>query len=386
MKILHIIAGLDNGGAEAVLFRLINKTHSQVTHSVVSFLGQGIYESRLRNIGVSVDHLGLSKTNFTTKFYTLVKQIKKINPDIIQTWMYHANLFGGIAGKIAGNYPVVWGIHHSNLSKENNKYLTRMIAKFSAKISYFVPSAIISCSENAALIHQNIGYHKKKFHIIPNGYDMDCFQPNYKHRYSLREKWKISGDEFLIGLIGRWDAQKDHHNLIQAISLLNQKNVRCVFVGPDICQENSDLVGLLEKYNIGNKIMLLGPRNDIPDIMNALDLHVLSSVGEAFPNVVAEAMACGTPCVVTDVGDAAYIVGDTGWVVPAKDPVKLAHAIENAQSTLKERGRDTLGLRCRKRIQDNFSIDTVADSYMTTWKQTIKSKNKSDIVNTKAKY
>ena len=380
MKTLHIIIGLDNGGAEAVLFQLTRKTQPDISHFVVSFLDEGIYGKRLRDMGIPVETLNLSRKKNITQFYKLVQIIKRIDPDIVQTWMYHADLLGGFAAKVAGRYPVVWGMHHSNLDKKNNKLLTRIIAKLSAMSSGFIPYSIISCSQKAAQIHQNLGYKRNKFQIIPNGYDLSLFHPDPNARRLLRETWEITESDFLIGLIGRWNAQKDHHNLIQAISLLKKMNFlsKCVFAGPDMCPENSELLGLIEKYDLNDQIMLLGPRNDIPDIMNALDLHVLpSAFGEAFPNVVSEAMASGTPCVVTDVGDAAYIVGDTGWVVPPKDPVKLANAIENASIKIKESGRATLGVSCRERIQNNFSLEKMADAYVTVWKQVLESKNKS---------
>jgi glycosyltransferase involved in cell wall biosynthesis len=245
-----------------------------------------------------------------------------------------------------------------------------MIARISAFVSRFIPDAIISCSHRGAAIHQELGYQKDKFTVIPNGYDLSAFYPDPSARQRLRGEWGVAGSELLIGLVGRWNAQKDHHNLIQAMSFLKKKNihVRCVLVGPNITRENDALVQMLKSYDLENEVMLLGPRGDIPDVMNALDMHVLPSLGEAFPNVVCEAMACGTPCVVTDVGDAAFIVGDTGWVVPPKNPERLASAIEDAMEQIRGEAGTSIRARCRERVQNNFEIEKIIGRYNDVWK------------------
>jgi glycosyltransferase involved in cell wall biosynthesis len=371
MKILHIITGLNNGGAEAVLFRIATHKNQNVTHSVISLMDEGVYGEKLRDCGISVECLYLSKTNFFMKFFGLIRKIKTIQPDVVQTWMYHADLFGGIAAKIATNSPIVWGIHHSNLDAKESKFLTILIARISAFISRFIPDAIISCSHRGAAIHQELGYQKDKFTVIPNGYDLSAFYPDPSARQRLRDEWGVGDSEFLIGLVGRWNAQKDHHNLIQAISLLKKKNIliRCVLVGPNITKETDVLVQMLRSHDLESEVMLLGPRGDIPDVMNALDMHVLpSAFGEAFPNVVCEAMACGTSCVVTDVGDAAFIVGDTGWVVPPKNPERLASAIEDAMEQIRGEAGTSLKARCRERVQNNFEIEKIIGRYNDVWK------------------
>jgi glycosyltransferase involved in cell wall biosynthesis len=374
MKILHIITGLNNGGAEAVLFRIATHKNQNVTHSVISLMDEGVYGEKLRDCGISVECLYLSKTNFFMKFFGLIRKIKKIQPDVVQTWMYHADLFGGIAAKIATNSPIVWGIHHSNLDAKESKFLTILIARISAFISRFIPDAIISCSHRGAAIHQELGYQKDKFTVIPNGYDLSAFYPNPSAGQRLREQWDVADSDVLIGLVGRWNAQKDHHNLIQAISLLKKKDihVQCVLVGPNISRENDALFQMIQGYGLENDVMLLGPRSDILDVMNALDMHVLpSAFGEAFPNVVCEAMACGTPCVVTDVGDAAFIVGDTGWVVPPKNPEMLASAIESAMEQICGETGSSIKARCRERVQNHFEIEKITGKYHDVWKSVI---------------
>ena len=215
-----------------------------------------------------------------------------------------------------------------------------------------------------------MGYSGKKFHVIPNGYDLTVFSPDPTRRQQLRQEWGVTGEEFLLGCVARWDPYKDHPNLLHALSIAVRAgvSVRCILVGGGMIASNAGLTGLLAKYNLSGSVILAGSRSDVPSIMNAVDLHVLPSVSEAFPNVVAEAMACGVPCIVTDVGDAALIVGDTGWVVPPKNPELLAKAIEAAASGFRMPEFALRQLAARKRIVDNFSLEKMTEAYLNLWR------------------
>jgi glycosyltransferase involved in cell wall biosynthesis len=172
-------------------------------------------------------------------------------------------------------------------------------------------------------------------------------------------------------MVSRYDPQKDHANLLKALSILRQKNIefRCALVGKHIDDSNKELTFLIKKLELDSNILLLGSRSDIPTVMNGLDLHVLASSSEGFPNVVAEAMACGTPCVVTDVGDASFIVGDTGWVVPPRDSQRLADTIELAIKESNRSGWVTRSIAARQRIEKNFSIDNMIRNYNAIWQE-----------------
>jgi glycosyltransferase involved in cell wall biosynthesis len=284
--------------------------------------------------------------------------------------MYHADLVGGLVARWASVRSIVWGIRNSNLDNKSS-FSVRVVAQLCAGLSHWLPAAIVCCSKQAARVHQDIGYCKEKFTVIPNGYDLARFAPDNTARAQLRYEWGIAADEILMGLVARWDPQKDHANLLRALSQLKAKHisVRCVLVGTGMDADNTILNELIRDYQLNDAVILAGSRDDIPTVMNALDLHVLpSAYGEAFPNVVAEAMACGTPCVVTNVGDAALIVGDTGWVVPPSDADALASGIGLALTILKSKGRATLGETCRQRIESNFGLGRMVAAYMTTWK------------------
>jgi glycosyltransferase involved in cell wall biosynthesis len=174
-------------------------------------------------------------------------------------------------------------------------------------------------------------------------------------------------------MVGRFDPQKDHPNLLGALAELKGKGhaVRCALVGKGLDRANASLMGSITGFGLSpdRELLLLGQRNDISTVMNALDIHLLSSAyGEAFPNVLAEAMACGTPCVTTDVGDAALIVGETGWVVPPRDSKSLAHSIRSAIKLSQDQpGWKVRQMACRKRIDTEFSIERMVCAYRDVW-------------------
>ncbi len=374
LKIFHIIAGLGNGGAESVLYRLcINDTNN---HTVISLMDAGKYGPLLRTEGVEVYCLNMPKGRISLRgLKTLWKILRTGQPDVVQTWMYHADLVGGFFARLAGIGYICWGIHHSNLEPGKNKYLTIWLARLCAVLSPYVPQHIVCCAQQAAEVHQALGYSKGKLVVIPNGYDLNWFRPDIEARARLRNEWGFSNEIPLLGMIGRFDPQKDHKNLIDALCQLRKKEVpfRCVLVGNGLSRDNKQLVSWLEEAQLFDQILLLGIRNDIPSVMNALDIHVLPSIGEAFPNVLAEAMSCGTPCVTTDVGDAALIVGETGWIVPPKNSNMLAYALDDAIVAWHDHILWPKRQRaCRVRIEQNYEIEKMVCSYNDVWKRVSK--------------
>jgi glycosyltransferase involved in cell wall biosynthesis len=370
MSVIHIITGLNDGGAEAVLYRLcINDTSQQ--HCVISMMDMGKYGPRLQQAGVEVHCLNMPQGRVTIHgLWRLWSLLRVLKPRVVQTWMYHADLIGGLVARLAGVKVVCWGIRHTNLTSRDVKRSTIMVAKICAKLSWIVPAHIVSCSQQAALVHQQLGYCVHKFSVIANGYDLLKFNPVANARVGLGQALGISDDIALLGMVARFDPQKDHSNLIAALCRVKKQNVNfcCVLVGTGMDTTNSELVELLRQFDVVDKVHLLGQRNDIPFIMSALDCHVLSSLGEAFPNVLAEAMACGTPCVTTDVGDAALIVGDTGWVVPAENAEALASALLESLATLEDTQSWSIRKQqARERIVDNFSLERMVKAYQTAW-------------------
>jgi glycosyltransferase involved in cell wall biosynthesis len=369
--ILHIITGLNDGGAEAVLYRLICQDGAE-RHHVVSLMDEGKYGPQLREAGARVTCLEMPSRLLTPRgLWRLWRQLQNDRPHVVQTWMYHGDLVGGVLARFAGVRRICWGIHNTTLEPGRSARSTIWIARLNARLSHWVPHAIVCCAKKSRDVHAALGYSADKMLVIPNGYDLTHFRPDEAARGRLRREWEIPRGTFVVGMVGRFDPQKDHGNLLEALGILRQmgRPFVCVLVGKDLVPENATVVRKLAALGLVDEVRLLGQRTDIPAVMNALDLHVLSSsYGEAFPNVLAEAMACGTPCVTTDVGDASLIVGDTGWVVPKGKPEALAHEIAHA---LRVRGDDEAwAARCaaaRSRIVENFSIETMVQGYTRVW-------------------
>jgi glycosyltransferase involved in cell wall biosynthesis len=367
MQVLHIITDFNDGGAQAVLYRFVTADPKN-SHQVISLMNIGWYGNRLIGLGIPVYSLNMPGSKLTISgLIELYRLIQQIDPDAIQTWMYHSDLVGSLVARLAGKKVVVWGIHNTNLDPAKTQFTTRLTVRVCALLSGAIPQKIISCSEDGIRVHTAIGYQPQKMVVVP---------PKPDARQELRHQWQIAEDTALFGMVARWDPQKDHPNLIAALAQLKTQSVlpwHCVLIGSDVDENNQKLVALLEQYDVKDCVSLLGIRSDIPAVMNALDLHVLSSsYGEAFPNVVSEAMACGTPCLVTLVGDAALIVGDTGWAVPPRDPVQFATAM---QAAIKEKSDPTAWATrqaiCRARIQSNFNLEMMVDKYNAVWNESI---------------
>jgi glycosyltransferase involved in cell wall biosynthesis/SAM-dependent methyltransferase len=369
MKILHVITGLSKGGAEAVLYRLTT-SDDQNTHVVIALMDKGVYGERLISAGVLVYTLNMPRGQVTIKgVIKLYRLVRLMKPDVVQTWMYHADLIGGLVARFAGAKIVVWGIR-GPFDKHRTSLHTRITIRLCAFLSKWVPIAIVSNSEHAAEVHLQAGYSPDKLVNIPNGYPLNKFRPDETARDELLYELNLKHDVVLIGMVARFDPYKDHENLFRALLTVARKGQQfiCILVGPGMCMTNQPLVHLVEKYGIQDMVRLIGPRDDVPKIMAALDAHILSSAAESFPNVLAEAMACGTPCVTTDVGDAALIVGDTGWVVAHSDPAALAQAIQKAFVEMKDSGNWSIRKDAgRKRVIENYSLERMIVSFAKVW-------------------
>lgn len=370
MTILHVITGLEDGGAEAVLYRLATSGGGG-QHVIVSLSGAGKYGALLEARGIKVLCLDMPRGRVTLGgLRKLFATIHRERPDAVQTWMYHANLVGGLAARLSGIRNIFWSIHHTTLIPGTTGASTRIVDWLCAHLSHFVPKGIIACAQEAQRVHVANGYQASKFTIIPNGYDVSLFSPDPQAGVRIRQELGIPSHTRVIGLVGRWDPQKDHANLIAALQIAKRSHpaLHLVLAGTRCDSDNPDLIRLLQTVGYSDPVHLLGRRSDVPSLMNALDLHVLSSYSEAFPNVVAEAMACGTPCVVTNVGDTVTIVGDTGWVVQPKNATALALAIESALHERNDEGRwEARQAAARQRIASTFSLDTMVARYRKVW-------------------
>jgi len=367
MRIVFIITGLSTGGAEIMLFKVLERLDRQrFTPHVISLTTLGELAPRIAALGIPVDAVGMKPgLPSPSGFFRLVRILKRLNPDVVHTWMYHADLLGGLAARLAGVPLVGWCIRNSNLDKNKTKLSTRAIVRLCAPLSKWVPSKILSCSENARQVHVAHGYAAEKMVVVPNGFDLSRFKPDSHARRVVRTELGLDVDTPLVGLIGRFDPQKNHDGFFVAAGLLHRQlpQVHFVLAGKGVDKNNQALKQAIDKAGVFSNTHLLGLRSDMPDLMAALDvLASSSSYGEAFPNVLGESMACGVPCAVTDVGDSAYIVGDTGRVVAPGDMTSLASAIEELLA-LSPSEKVVLGEHARARVAAHFEIGKVVQQY-----------------------
>lgn len=369
-NITHVITNLGDGGAEGVLYRLCI-TDVNVKHTVVSLMGSGKYGDLLKESGVDVVCLNMPRGHVTLfGFFKLWKILFSRRYSIIQTWMYHADLVAGITAKLAGCKLVFWNIRHSILVVDKTKRSTLVIAKICAFISSYLPTKIACCANSALLAHQSMGYSTHKMQVIPNGFDLNQFRPSIQCRDEWRSKFLLSDSVFLIGMVARFDNQKDHRNLFQALShcSIHPDKWKLVLIGSGMDDSNSELVKYLVDLSIIDNVILHGVEKNISAIMPALDVKVLPSLTEGFPNVIGEAMACCVPCIVTDVGESGLIVGDTGWVIEPGKPKLLhdvlveAYKLWQDDNEWRRRQKTT-----RARIRDNYDIKEMLKQYHKLW-------------------
>lgn len=355
-----------------MLYKLLSETSEDqnVESRVVSLMPDGPIGDRIRELGVPVTTLDMPRGTLTWDgLYRLFQLLRREQPDVVQTWMYHADLIGGIVARMARVDHIVWNIRSSTLDPDRDKRTTIWTARLCAWLSSWLPDRIVTCAREAGRVHAGLGYDASKMVVVPNGFDTKQYRPDQQRRAQIRDELGLE-DELVVGLVARYHPQKDHRTFVRAASRLSEQIPRAHFVlcGTDITWENDELVGWIEGHKLRDSFSLLGRRDDIAAVMAAFDVAVLSSAtGEAFPNVVGEAMACGTPCVVTRVGDSEEIVGDTGIAVPTEDPESLAEGCEQILSLSPEQRRKR-GQRARDRVERLYSLEATAQKYLGVYK------------------
>lgn len=369
MKVLHVIGGVGPGGAETVMYRLVTRA-SEVRHEVICLGDADWYSEGLERHGIQVHYLGMSRPRaIPSALGRLPKLVRLSGADVVQGWMYRSNVLASLAARSAG-LPSVWSIHCASL--EPLGITARFWAYVSGASARRLPTAIVNCSRRSMAMHENLGFDRAKVEWIPNGYDPAAFTPDESSRQRTRTNLRITEGEFVIGTVSRWHAEKDIPNLLQAIAKLKARGVRvrCLLIGHRLDSADPALSDAIRAADVRTEIVPLGRRGDIPDLFRAMDLLALPSRSESFPNVVPEAMLCATPCAVTDVGDAQEIVGETGWVIPPRDPSGLANAISDARD-LYMTDPTAWRQRCsaaRRRIATRFTLEKMGLRYEKLWR------------------
>lgn len=366
MKVAHVIIGLNVGGAELMLSRLIESqyTHKDIVHSVISLTDLGVLGKRLVEQGINVYCLGMTSIfRGPLVFVKLRTLLKQLQPDVIHTWMYHADLLGGLAARSIGLRNIVWCIRSTDIRKGGSK-VTLLIRKLCACLSGWVPRVIVCAADASRTVHEAVGYKANKMLVIPNGFDMDKLLVSNSAGIAVRKELGIDPNDILVISVGRFNPVKDHKTFIAAAGKLAAQfnNVKFLLVGRDLDFTNRPLMEMIAVTNKADKFYLLGERNDVASCLKASDIFCLHSVTEGFPNVLGEAMAAGLPCVTTDVGDAAYLLNNPDWVVPAESPDLLALKLSELL-TLASEERTKLGQAASNRIRDHFTMDVVSKRY-----------------------
>ena len=376
LTICNVITGLSVGGAEMMLLKLISNLDRQVFNPiVVSLVNKGQIGEKLEKLGIEVYSLNLkSLLDGPKAIVSFLKILNQLKPDLIQGWMYHGNLFALTSYLYSIKVPILWNIRGSHYCLKKEKKLTAFVIWLGAKLS-FAPIKIINNSKHSAEKHVEIlGFNNNKTIIIPNGFDTELFKPSEYYRNIFRKEMNFTDEDIVVGLIGRYNPVKGHDLFIKAAHQLTKqkcfKNIKFILIGHKVDYSNEFLAQTIRNYGLEKSFYLLGQRDNLHTIIPSLDIVVSSSYSEGFSNVIGEAMSCGVPCVVTDVGDSKWIVGDTGIVVPPNNVEALVDGIEYMLN-LPKTEREKMGMAARKRIIDNFSIDLIVKKYEALYKEII---------------
>jgi glycosyltransferase involved in cell wall biosynthesis len=358
--VLHLITDLDTGGAEQMLTRLVLRLNPRHRSVVVSMTGPGVLSPALAQAGIELLSLDMRRNWPDPRGLTrLIRLLRRVRPGIVQTWLYHADLLGWTARALARqSCRLFWNIRSTETLDAD------MIRRLLAWLSR-APDAVVVNSLAGMRFHEAIGYHPRRWVHIPNGCDTTVYRFDAAGRQSTREKWGLVPGMVAIGMPARYHPMKDHDNFLAAAARLATCRPETAFIlaGPGADRGNAMLAADIARYGLTDRVHLLGNRDNMVQVYSALDIATLSSAyGEGCPNVLLEAMSCGLPCVATDCGDAALVLGPIGMVVPPRDPIKLAAGWERLVA-LGDRARQALGGQARERILELYDLGSIAAKY-----------------------
>jgi glycosyltransferase involved in cell wall biosynthesis len=368
--VTHIVTDLARGGAESFLQRLVAASgQTGVCHRVISLTTEGALAPEIRAAGADVSALSLAgAAGAPLALARLVRILRRQSPDVIMTWLYHADFFGTMAAALVPRVKLVWNIRCADMDMSKYGMTSRALPHVLARLSRR-PDVVVANSEAGRAIHAAYGYQPRRWEILPNGFDIEHFRPDAERRAKVRSNLRIDPATPVVGLFARFDPMKDHATFLAAAAEIVQSRPEARFLlvgrgtdGPDFDRLIADREGLR------HSLIRLGERTDVPELMAAVDVAVCSSLTEGFPNAIGEAMSCAIPCVTTDVGDAAQIVGDTGRVVPKGDWRALALQLRDMLD-LTPNARGALGAAARRRVEERFSLAAVAARYAELFRE-----------------
>lgn len=379
MKVLHVINSLKKGGAEGNLYRLCKfqklKYRDKIDITIITLINNGYYEKKLRKKGIKILSLCLKKKY---QLFEIIKKIIKLrhilnskNPDVVQTWMYHSNFISLFFQK-KFYQKIFWNIRHSQLSFKISKKKTILLSLVCGFFSRIIPKKIIYCSEKSIKFHVNNHFYcKKKTVLIYNGYSEKDFYPSKKLRLNFRKKHKIKNRSIVLGYAGRYAKQKNIGSLLDAFSKIkeNKNNTYVYMAGQGINSKNRELVKLVSKYDSKDKVFLLDEQKSLLEFYNGIDLLVLTSHSESFPNVIAEAMLCSTPVLASNAGCSKKIIDKYGFVLNKNDYLSITKGLKRSINILENKKGNWKSLKknVRSQIKNKFSIEKMAHNYSENW-------------------
>ncbi len=354
------------GGAEMMLYNLLSHIDRQEFQPNVISLGEGgVVDQMIRDLGIPIEGLDLG-TGFSSIVGSvrLIKLLRSQSPDLVQTWMYHADFLAGLAVRLSTRLPVIWGVHSGSPIRDKHKKTTSLVIKACSLLASVVPKKIIVCSQSSADKHVGIGYPEEKLVYIGNGFDIERFHHDARAGQTLRTGIGVDQSAPVVGMVARFHPVKGHQFFIDIAKKIKhlQPDAHFLLCGDQIDQANARLSQWIESARLGGFVHLLGQRSDMRAVYSAMNVAVLCSTSEAFPMVVGESMACETPCVVSDVGDAALIAGDPRLIcsdrLVSMFSEKIGQLLDMEKSDL-----EVLRRSCRRRVVEHFSLDKVARRY-----------------------
>lgn len=367
LKIIHIITGLHPGGAEKTLFKLLSSnTQTLREETVISLTPNCEYTKKIKSLGIPVFELSMqSFTQGLKSVYWLYSYLKRAKPHIISTWLVHANFLGSLISKIATpKAKIIWNVRSGFFPSGISKTSARICHYLCSLISHFIPNLIIYNSTHGKNNCESSRFNKKIGIVIPNCIETDKFKPSNTDREKTREHLGIDKKELLIGSIGRWAPEKDYITFMETARKLKEAdslNTKFLLCGRGLSEKNQELIEKLKSLELENDFILLGPQQNINQILPALDLFLFTSATESCPNALLEAMSAGIPCVSTEAGDARLILGED-FIAPIRNAQQLANLC-TAILLKSEEKRALLGQTLRSIIQSNFDYKKNTQTY-----------------------
>lgn len=383
-RILHVITGLNVGGAETWLCRLLTGMSGgcwgkRLEHRVVTLLPCGPLAEPIRALGVPVESLGMARgIPSPGAVLRLTGIMRSWRPDVVQTWLYHADLLGFAARALAfGRAPALsWGVRCAYMDFSKYGLGTRLTVRACAALSARVQTVVANSRAGARHHVQELGYNAGTMRVIENGVDLERYRPDAAAREELRREWGAGAEEVLVGMVARVDPMKGHDVFCRMARSVRDRcgdaggGLRFVLCGQGTRQGEEgwpELQAMLEESGLAGSVLLLGQRRDVERVWAALDVAVLPSLGEGFPNALLEALACGVPAVALDVGDAAAIVGPGGAVVPATGDLEArARGLAGEVERLVRAGggeRVRLGRSGRVHVSERYALESAVGGW-----------------------